>query len=97
MNPVTVYVYTHPQFFNKEKGTRRSYFQGFNVPEEFKMEDYSVVPPMEDLRRTLFWQPNVKTNDQGFAEIEFYNNSSCQKIYFSAEGMTQDGQFLVNE
>jgi len=97
MNPVTVYVYTHPQFFNKEKGTRRSYFQGFNVPEEFKMEDYSIVPPMEDLRRTLFWQPNVKTNDQGFAEIEFFNNSSCQKIYFSVEGMTQEGNFLVNE
>ena len=97
MHPVTVYIYSHPTFLAKKKGVRRSFFQGFNVPKEFEMEDYSIVPPMEDFRRTLFWAPDVKTDAEGYANIEFFNNSSCQKIYFSVEGMTPDGKPLVNE
>ncbi len=97
LHPVTVYIYTHPEFLHKEKGTRRTYFQGFNVPQTFQMEDYSQMPPMEDFRRTLFWQPDVVTNDQGYANIQFYNNSSCQKIYFSVEGITPEGKPLVSE
>ena len=97
MNPVTIYLYTHRRFLNKEKGIRRTHFQGFNIPYTFEMEDYSVMPPMEDFRRTLFWNPDVKTDQNGNATIEFYNNSSCKKIYFSSEGMTQEGKMVVSE
>mgnify|MGYP007069835626 CR=1 FL=1 len=97
LHPVTVFVYTHPESLFKEKGTRRTFYQGFNVPETFKMEDYGVMPPMEDFRRTLFWEPDITTNEQGYANIMFYNNSSCKKIYFSVEGMTPEGRTVVNE
>lgn len=97
MHPVTIYIYTHPRFYFKEKGIRRTHFQGFNVPTKFEMDDYSVMPPMEDFRRTLFWEPNVKTDASGGATVEFFNNSSCKQIYFSVEGFTPQGQFLVSE
>ena len=29
--------------------------------------------------------------------VEFFNNSTCQEMYISAEGMTEDGKVLVNE
>jgi hypothetical protein len=97
IHPITVFVYTHPQFTVAAKGLRRTHFQGYNVPTEFKMEDYSVMPPMDDFRRTLFWAPNVQVGDDGKAHVEFFNNSSCTQMYISAEGMTPQGNFVVNE
>ncbi|MBQ9175940.1 MAG: hypothetical protein IJ139_03625 [Bacteroidaceae bacterium] len=96
-NPVVVYVYEHPLFWFKKKGLRRTHFEGFNVPTAFEMEDYSVMPPTEDFRRTLYWDANVKTDNRGRATVEFYNNSSCKSMFISAEGMTDDGHILVNQ
>ena len=97
LHPVTVFVYTHPQFFNKKKGLRRTYFHGYDVPTEFEMEDYTDLPPMEDFRRTLYWAPTVRTDASGKAQVEFFNNSSCRQMYLSVEGVTPEGRFLVNE
>ena len=95
--PVTVFVYTHHSFFGNVKGLRRTYFQGYNVPSTFEMNDYSLLPPMEDFRRTLYWNPDVTADGEGKAVIEFYNNSSCREIYVSAEGITPDGRCIFNE
>ena len=94
--PVTVYVYTHHRGRFKAKGVRRTYFQGYNLPKTFKMEDYSVLPPMDDFRRTIFWAPSVKTDKNGHATVEFYNNSTCREMYISAECITDDGCALSN-
>ena len=96
-NAVTVFVYTHKKMAYKQKGLRNTHFQGYNKPSTFEMEDYSVLPPMEDFRRTLFWEPNVKTDAQGNATVEFWNNSSCHEMHISCEGMTPEGKFMVNE
>jgi hypothetical protein len=97
LDPVMIFVYTHHKFLRDVKGLRRTHYQGYNTPETFQMEDYSIMPPMEDFRRTIFWEPNVKTDAQGKAKIEFYNNSSCTQMYISAEGITRDGRYIVNE
>lgn len=96
-NAVTVFVYTHHKFQVKQKGLRNTHFQGYNKPSTFVMEDYSALPPMEDYRRTLFWEPDVKTDAEGRATVEFFNNSSCHEMYISCEGMTPEGKFMVNE
>jgi hypothetical protein len=95
---VRIYIYTHRRFpTESQKGLRRTYFQGFNKPSTFQMEDYSVIPPMADFRRTIYWNPDVKTDAQGKAKVEFFNNSTCEEMYISVEGMTEDGKVLVNE
>lgn len=96
-NPVTVFVYTHHSFQTKQKGLRNTHFQAFNKATTFETDDYSVLPPMDDFRRTLFWEPEVKTDAEGKATVEFYNNSSCHEMYISCEGMTPEGKFMVNE
>ena len=96
MEPVIIYCFTNRSQNSKIKGLRRTHFQGYNVPETFEMEDYSIMPPMEDFRRTLYWNPNVKTDKNGKASIEFYNNSSCTQMFISAEGITKDGKFIVS-
>ena len=95
---IYIYIYTHRVFSaESNKGLRRTYFQGFNQASTFKTEDYSVIPPMADFRRTLWWQPNITTDAQGKAKVEFFNNSTCEEMYISVEGMTKDGRMLMNE
>ena len=95
---VRIYIYLHHKFTTESnKGLRKTYFEGYNVPQTFQMEDYSKIPPMEDFRRTLYWQPDVRTDSEGKARVEFYNNSSCREMFISVEGMTPDGKFLTNE
>ena len=74
-------------------------FQGFTRPVEYYNPDYSKakLPDVKDYRRTLYWNPNVTTDNFGQASIEFYNNSVCTTIDVSAEGVTKYGQFLINE
>ena len=86
---IIVYLYCHHLFSSESnKGLRRTYFQGFNQ---------AVIPPMADFRRTIWWQPDITTDAQGKAKVEFFNNSTCEEMYISVEGMTQDGKVLVNE
>jgi uncharacterized protein YfaS (alpha-2-macroglobulin family) len=61
------------------------------------MNDYDLIPPEPDYRRTLYWDPNVQTDANGNANIEFWNNSECTQILISAEGITSDGKAIVYE
>ena len=74
-------------------------FQGFNKPIEFYNPDYSKasLPEVKDYRRTLYWNPNVTTDNFGQASIEFYNSSTCTSMDVSAEGITHYGEFMVGE
>ena len=81
------------------KGRKMRYY-GYSQPIEFYSPDYSHIDlkdPPKDYRRTLYWNPDLKTDDQGRATIEFYNNSTCRHLTISAEGLSPDGQILVLE
>ena len=92
MNPVVLYVYTHPALAGQPKGLRSTYYQGYDSPSTFQMPDYSVLPPMEDFRRTLYWNPNLTADRYGKVNVTFYNNSSCTDMFISVEGMSADGR-----
>lgn len=95
-NPVTIFVYTHATYSTaSNKGLRKTHFQGFNAPTVFETEDYSILPPMDDFRRTLWWQPSIQADSNGEATIEFYNNSSANELFLSIEGMTPAGTFVA--
>ena len=97
MGAVRIYLYTHKKFPTaSQKGLRRTYYQGFNIPSTFQMEDYNVIPPMADFRRTIYWEPTVTTDAQGRARVSFFNNSTCTGMYISAEGLTPDGKCVIH-
>lgn len=93
-SPVTVFVYTHHSFALKEKGLRRTSFDGYAEPKVFESPDYGVLPKEQDFRRTLYWNPNVTTDGNGKATLEFWNNSSCRQMVISAEGITKEGHAM---
>ncbi len=79
---------------------RRYVIEGFAYPAEFYSPDYSRQVPSEekkDYRRTLYWNPCLKLNDEGQGEVTFYNNSRSTKLSVDAQGMASDGTLLWNE
>ena len=69
--------------------------RGFNRPVEYYNPDYSKKQPeAPDYRKTLCWNADVVTDDEGRAEIHFFNNSICQDFKVSIEGVTPDGMFI---
>ncbi|MBR1653002.1 MAG: hypothetical protein IJ692_06400 [Alloprevotella sp.] len=95
-DPFHVFVYPYYQRPDtKRKGVRRTHFQGYNVPHSFEMPDYAVLPPEKDYRRTLYWNPSVQLDAKGHATVDFYNNSSCQSITVSVEGVTTSAMPIV--
>ena len=73
-------------------------FQGLTQPAEFYHPDYDWEPEPEetDYRRTVYWNPQVKTDTNGRAHVEFYNNGFSRRLAVSAEGITANGQPIMN-
>jgi len=75
---------------------RHLLFQGFNAPARFYQPDYSERQPAAptDYRRTLYWNPNAVTDENGRFVAEFYNNGKSTRIKMTAAGVTRDGRLM---
>ena len=94
INSAVIFIEMHPLGkvpAKPRRGVRKTWIDGYSTPVEFYSPDYSLLPKDEDYRRTLYWNPNVTTNKEGKASVEFYNNGSCRNIDISAETLTKDG------
>ncbi|MBQ5714666.1 MAG: hypothetical protein IIV77_09325, partial [Bacteroidaceae bacterium] len=78
---------------------RRYILPGFSAPEEFYQPDYSnkPLPEAKDYRRTLYWNPDLKLDENGRAEIRFYGNGRQTHLGVSAEGLANDGTLLTGK
>ncbi|MBP5514954.1 MAG: hypothetical protein J6Y04_09310 [Bacteroidaceae bacterium] len=79
---------------------RRYILHGFAFQEDFYHPDYKRNPPKEgqkDYRRTLYWNPDLKLDKNGRAQVSLYNNSQKTRIQVEANGMTSEGGFLYNK
>ena len=77
---------------NREKGIRQTSYLGYNEAETFLSNDYGVLPPEADYRRTLFWDPDVELNDKGIGDVDFYNSTTCRKFSVCVDGITTEGK-----
>ena len=89
-------------FYNEIRnlGRRTTTVKGFTRPVQY----YSPVYPdgpiegKVDTRRTLYWNPNVITDEDGRARVEFYNNSFTRKFTINAAGITASGiPYVLNQ
>ena len=79
---------------------RRYVLHGFAYQEDFYHPDYKRNLPkagQKDHRRTLYWNPDLKLDENGEAHVTLYNNSRRTQIKVEANGMTSEGQFLYNK
>jgi hypothetical protein len=94
-----IYIYPYKDYIMREMpGIRHTTFEGFSVPQDYfhnRITDEIYRPGKYTHHRTLYWNPDVKTDEQGKASIRFYNNDFCRKINISAEGITKGGTPVV--
>lgn len=66
---------------------------GYSTPYSFYSPEYPDGPVTGDVdyRRTLYWNPNVITDNEGKAQVEFYNSSITSHFNISAAGITASG------
>lgn len=94
---VLVYVHLYDDGLHDgyKKGIRHTFYYGFSPVREFYHVNHNgSIPGDVDFRRTLYWNPEVKTDEQGRAKIDFYNNATCRRMSISAEGM-KDQMLLI--
>lgn len=73
----------------------RSAYQGYR---EFYAPRYEVEKPEHikpDRRVLMHWEPLIATDENGKAEIEFWNSDLPSVVRFDVQGLTLNGQPLV--
>ena len=83
--------------FMPKGGVRDTYYDGYSIVKDYYNPDYSgcALPDSADCRRTLYWNPDVRTDDYGKASVTFYNSKQTKHLHVRAEGITAHGEFIV--
>jgi len=71
---------------------------GYQLPIEFYSPKYdyraSLDNPKSDLRTTIYWKPNVMTNDEGEIELDFYTADDPATYTVIIEGVSDSGKLI---
>ncbi len=87
--------YYHPGS-TKSKGLKSYTFQGsYDLRKEFYAPDYDnpkTATQMADLRSTIYWKPNIITDENGKASVDFFNADGTGSYRVIAEGLDGMGK-----
>ena len=72
--------------YKTHRGIRHTMIQGYNSPSSFYSPTYNDLNSFDptDMRRTLYWNPSVTTDDNGEAIIECYNVARTTAVSLNA-------------
>lgn len=62
----------------------------FYTPKHNNLKPEDWLNP--DLRNTVFWKPNIKTDNKNEAKVSFYNSDDLGKKRIIVESISEDGQ-----
>lgn len=97
----SIYAYSNPDYYRiregEKKGIELRNIQGFTPKTEFYSPNYRNfdLPTEKDNRRTLLWDSQLKTDENGNASVILFSNShEEQTIDISIRGINKDGLLL---
>ncbi len=71
---------------------------GYQVTKEFYSPQYATKEQRAaadpDLRTTVYWNPDIKTNESGKADINFYTSDASTTYSVVIEGITSGGSLI---
>ncbi|MBD5240636.1 MAG: hypothetical protein HDS59_00920 [Barnesiella sp.] len=73
------------------RGTRLQTIEGYTVPPEYRNIDSLDLLDEPDIRRTLYWNPDLTTDADGKARLEFINNSTSTDLRISIQAISPTG------
>jgi TonB-dependent SusC/RagA subfamily outer membrane receptor len=94
-------IYTRRGPENSANSRTRDYkgiqLAGYSYNREFYSPAYDVPKEehaMPDRRTTIYWNPSVKTNNLGKADIEFFNSDDARSLEVEIQGVTDYGDII---
>jgi alpha-2-macroglobulin-like protein len=63
----------------------------FTVAREFYIEKKSEKNTRDDFRTTVYWNPEIMTNESGLAKVSFTNSDAVSAFRITAEGFSSTG------
>jgi TonB-dependent SusC/RagA subfamily outer membrane receptor len=81
------------------KGILKFEMLGYHKPREFYSPKYGTQfdDLVEDYRTTLYWDPDIRTDTTGFAQISFYCSDISSTFHLTVEGISTEGKIGSNE
>ena len=97
-----LFLYERPEWYclQSRKGHDRRFVQGLHRPAKFYSPQYNGIdlPTPDDHRRTLYWNPSLRTDAQGRASVILYGNAADDiSLSVSLRGLTPDGEIISYE
>lgn len=92
-----VYELPNAALYRSKKGIMKRRVWGYAQPKLFFHPNYAEtdVPSSKDVRRTLYWNPSVTTDDMGKASVVFFTNSREEvELRITARGVSADGRMI---
>lgn len=84
------------QYFQSDVFGMKSYMiLGYSVTRKFYAPEYEnrdLPAERKDFRSTLYWNPVVRTDSTGVAQVSFYNSDEPGNMQVVVEGVTADGK-----
>lgn len=90
--------------------SKKNDFAGIDLPTSGTFVNYKFLekctekfPPgpspgnIPDSRNTVYWNPDVKTNEEGIASISFTTPDTPGKYYILLRGMSKTGEIILTE
>lgn len=81
---------------NAAPGTLVAIIEGYNTPRAFYTVRYplavNTTAQLPDFRATLYWNPSIKTDAQGNANVTFWNSDEHTIVQAQLEGITKGGK-----
>ncbi len=62
---------------------------GYNLPIQFRAPSLPSKAP--DYRTTIYWNPNISTNESGYANLSFNTSNAEGKYSITIEGISNEG------
>ncbi|MEJ6979426.1 hypothetical protein WG906_03135 [Pedobacter sp. P351] len=87
-----IYLTIDPNAFEKREYDRlQAEVTGYDDARVFFAPNYDQMTSKPDLRTTIHWQPNIITDENGEATINFFNADPKTPVRIVAEGITDNG------
>ncbi len=95
---ISVYLKKGDELVQDVQGMEFTLLAGYTPVKQFYVPEPGETKgnfPQADLRRTLYWNPNIILDkDNKKARISFYNNDISHTLQLVLEGVTEDGRVI---
>lgn len=92
---IAVYTKTGASVSVSVGGTLVTRYGGYSVPREFYQPKYDIKDfstAATDKRSTIYWNPVVKTDENGLVNLEYFNTDIAKRQLLILEGMDAEGR-----